>query len=90
MNSDKAKEITDALEFVRLVDELRAGTACSLEILCDNSAMRGHANSAVICSGSWTFFARVRFEADSVLACLRLAGEQRRKAGAAVVRRMPR
>jgi hypothetical protein len=54
----------------RIVEQLRAREASSVEILCDNADFNGQPNNAVVCNGDWTDWQNVRFTGDTIAAAL--------------------
>jgi len=68
----------DMVDLVKAIEHLRTGTACSVEIICDNCDFNGHKNNAIIVSGEWTTWQSLRYEGDTLLACLRDASKDKR------------
>lgn len=69
----------EQLEAWRLIEELRADEADSVNVLSDNP--EGPPNAGIECSGGWTGYRTRRFDGENVLACLRAAAEAKRAVG---------
>lgn len=70
-----------ALEFLKLLEELRDEEGASVLFVSDNADFNEHKNCVIVCCASWTDWEDARFEADTVLDCLRAGAELKKAVG---------